>query len=809
MLFSEMVQITNGKVLRLFRDLAIQNLVIDSRKAIANESSLFFAISGSRHDGHQYIMELYAVGLRQFVVEKNIDLTGIPEANVLLVQSSVVALQHVSIKHRSQFHFPVVGITGSNGKTIVKEWLYQLLAPEYKIVKNPASYNSQVGVPLSVWAMQPFHQVGIFEAGISKPSEMDRLQKIILPTIGIFTNIGTAHDEGFDNLRQKIKEKLLLFRHSKILIYCSDHSEIDAAVREEKITSLTWGKKADIGIEVQSGLYQISYQKKIFRLTIPFTDKASIENVFHCVALMLYFDYTPEIIQKRISELQSVPMRLELKEGINNCQVIDDTYNNDLGGLQVSLDFLAGQQKKVKTVILSDVLQSGMSAEEIADSILLMLTQAGVSKFIGIGRSLVSQQGKFTSVKVSSFFLSTEDFLKNFNLNSFDGETILIKGARIFEFEKIVQKLQRQTHGTVMQIDLGKMVHNLNFFKSKLRPNVKIMAMVKAFAYGSGSEEVANLLQYHRVDYLGVAYADEGLELRKKNISLPIMVMNPTEESFDLMFTNNLEPAIYSLKMLKALEKFSNGREVRVHIEVETGMHRLGLNQNDLKETIGILKKSKNILVASVFSHLASSDESVHDGFSNEQFERYQSFYRELSTALGVKPLRHILNSAGILRLPDFQMDMVRLGIGLYGVDPTSEKFKQLQQVATLRTVISQIKKINRGESIGYGRKGMAENDLTIATIAIGYADGFSRSFSRGKGFVMINGAKAPVIGNVCMDMTMVDITGISAQEGDEVIIFGEGMSIQEVSQRIDTIPYEILTNTSGRVKRIFVSEGI
>jgi len=809
MLFSELEKVAEGKVLRIFQDWPVQSLVIDSRKAIVSKSSVFFAISGTRNDGHRYIKDLYDSGFRQFVVEKAIDIKEVPEANVLLARSTVLALQDIVSAHRRQFKYPVVAVTGSNGKTIVKEWLYQLLAPEFNIVKNPASYNSQVGVPLSVWAMQSFHQLAIFEAGISKANEMDRLEKVIQPTIGIFSNIGTAHDEGFEDRNQKIREKLKLFRHSKILIYCSDHVEIDRAIREEKIASLSWGKNGDVKIFGENDLFHIEYKAKKFQLVLPFSDRASIENVFHCVASMLYFDYAPETIQQRIAELTSVPMRLELKEGINNCQVIDDTYNNDLGGLRISLDFLAGQQKKTKTVVLSEVLQSGLGTEEIADSIASMLTKVGVSKFIGIGNSLASQRRKFSSIAASSFFSTTEDFIRNFNFDSFQNETILVKGARIYEFEKIVQKLQRKSHGTIMQIDLGKMVHNLNFFKSKLKPDVKIMAMVKAFAYGSGSEEVAALLQYHRVDYLGVAYADEGVELRKKNISLPIMVMNSIEDSFDLILANKLEPAIYSLKMLRALENFLSGREVRIHLEVETGMHRLGLNDFEMNEVLELLKHSKNIDVASVFSHLAGSDESIHDGYSKEQFEKYQASYDKLSDGLGKKPLRHILNSAGILRLPSFQMDMVRLGIGLYGVDPTADRFAQLQQATALKTVISQIKRIKKGETVGYGRKGVAEQELTIATIAIGYADGFSRSFSRGRGHVLVNGKKAPVIGNVCMDMTMIDITGISAKEGDEVIIFGDGLSIHEVAALIDTIPYEILTNTSSRVKRVFVSEGI
>lgn len=810
MFFSELEKIAKGKVLQLYQDASIQNLVIDSRKAIVGEGSVFFAISGPRNDGHQYISDLYRTGIRQFVVQKIVDLKNFPEASVLLVDSSIDALQSIARAHRSLFSIPVIGVTGSNGKTIVKEWLYQLLLPDQAIVKNPGSYNSQIGVPLSVWAMQPFHQLGIFEAGVSKPGEMEKLKKIIMPTIGVFTNIGTAHDEGFENIQQKINEKLKLFADVKVLIYCSDHFEIDQAVRQSGIPSLSWGKteRAEIRLTGDSPV-EVNYKTKSFKLSFPFIDTAYLENSFHCVAVMLHLGYDADVIQKRILNLQPVSMRLELKEGINNSQIIDDTYNNDLAGLQISLDFLTSQQKKKKSVILSDVLQSGMSEEDLVKSIASMLLKNGVTRFVGIGSTLHSQRKVLGNTSANSFFKTTEEFIKQFDFSSIENEIVLVKGARVFRFEKIVQRLQRKAHGTVMQIDLSKMIHNLNFFKSKLKPGVKIMAMVKAFAYGSGSEEVANLLQYHKVDYLGVAYADEGVELRRKNISLPIMVMNPTEESFDSLLSNKLEPAMYSLKMLKSFVTFLNGRSGSVHIEVETGMQRLGFGENDIEEVLEILKHHKNIKVVSVFSHLAGSDESIHDGFSKEQYDRYQKFYNRFSRELNINPLRHLLNSAGILRLPDFQMDMVRLGIGLYGVDPTVENFSELHPVATLKTVISQIKKISKGNTVGYGRKGKAEREMTIATIAIGYADGFSRSFSRGKGSVLVSGKKAPVIGNVCMDMTMIDVTGIAAREGDDVIIFGDDLSIHEVAQSIGTIPYEILTNTSARVKRVFVAEGI
>jgi alanine racemase len=453
-------------------------------------------------------------------------------------------------------------------------------------------------------------------------------------------------------------------------------------------------------------------------------------------------------------------------------------------------------------------LQSGLPDEVLVKSIYELVKQVHITRFIGIGRLLYGHQSVFSDLN-AMFYQSTADFLKSNTWEDFDNELVLIKGARVFRFEQIVQLLQRKIHGTVMEIDLNKMVHNLNFFKSRLQPKVKLMAMVKAFAYGSGSEEVANLLQYHQVDYLGVAYSDEGVELRKNNIALPIMVMNPAEENFQSLLSYGLEPVAYNLKMLQALVRFVENSPVTIHIEVDTGMHRLGFDESELGEIVSLLKDKPTIKIASVFSHLAGADEAVHDGFSAEQFSRYQYFYQTLSQSLHAKPLRHILNSPGILRLPDFQMDMVRLGIGLYGVNPTDDKFDQLQPVATLKTIISQIKKIKKGETIGYGRKGVAEKDLQLATIAIGYADGFSRGFSKGKGVVLIKGKRARVVGNVCMDMTMVDVTDIDAHEGDEVLIFGEDLPIHEVAETLGTIPYEILTNTSERVKRVFFAEGI
>ena len=807
--FSQLPSIAKGELINLPEDRPVQTLITDSRKSVIAESSVFFAIVGTRHDGHAHLQELYQAGLRQFVVEKSIQTENFPLANILQVNSTIEALQKIAARHRQQFSIPVIGITGSNAKTIVKEWLYQLLSPDQSIVKNPGSYNSQIGVPLSIWQMQAHHELGIFEAGISKPHEMANLQAIIQPTLGIFTNIGSAHDEGFSSRSEKIAEKLQLFRDDCPIVYCIDHADIREQIRLNKLPGFTWGElpQADVQVRHEGARLTISFKGATFELTLPFADAASIENALHCIATMLYLGYRHEVIKERLVLLKSVAMRLELKQGVNHCQVIDDTYNNDLAGLRISLDFLRGQQKKKKILILSDILQSGLNDLALAEQIAALVNASNIQQFIGIGPVLKAHADKFKFR--SKFFETTDLFLQSKVWEGFQGELILVKGARSFQFEKIVTVLQRKIHGTVMEIDLNKMVHNLNFFKSLLKPGVKIMAMVKAFAYGSGSEEVANLLQYHQVDYLGVAYADEGVELRKSNISLPLMVMNPAEESFQHLLEYQLEPVMYNLKMLSSFVQFVEARSAAIHIEVDTGMHRLGFEYEDVGEIVSMLRVKPNIKIASIFSHLAGADESQHDSFSQEQFKNYQRFFQTLSSGLNVNPLRHILNSPGILRLHDFQMDMVRLGIGLYGVNPTEQSFEQLQPVATLKTVISQIKNINKGETIGYGRKGVAESDMQLATIAIGYADGFSRGFSKGKGVVLVRGHRAPVVGNVCMDMTMVDVTGIHAREGDEAIIFGEGLPIQEVAQRLGTIPYEILTNTSERVKRVFYSEGI
>jgi alanine racemase len=809
MQFSDLEDITNGKILRLSRDQEITVLITDSRKAVVTRGALFFAIAGANHDGHEFISTLYSQGIRQFIVERPVADIG-PEANVLLTNSSLHALQDMAAHHRKQLNAPVIGITGSNGKTIVKEWLFQLLSPEFKIAKNPASYNSQLGVPLSVWQMERHHTLGIFEAGVSTVDEMDYLARIVRPTAGIFTNIGPAHDEGFNNTEEKINEKLKLFRDAERVIYCKDHLPIDKAIREKRIPSLAWGEdeSADIRVTRQGKGYRVTMPPVEFYLELPFADQASIENCFHCISVLVLFGLSPEKIQSRINSLRAVPMRLELKEGINQCHIIDDTYNNDLAGLQVSLDFLANQnQKQKKRLILSDIHQSGLSDAALSRKISSLISASHINNFIAIGPILSSYRNDFPPE--SSFYRSTEEFLSDFDFNLLQNEVILIKGARVFTFEKIAQRLQRKVHGTVMEIDLGAVVHNLNYFKSRVKPSTKIMAMVKAFAYGSGTNEIANVLQYHKVDYLGVAYADEGIDLRRNNITLPIMIMNAAEESFESLLEYGLEPEIYNFRILENLGDFLGQRPCKIHIKIDTGMHRLGFDKDQVDALIASLSRLSNLTVASIFSHLAGADEETHDHFSRQQGEQFQATANKIAAALGYKPLYHLVNSAGVLRLPEFHFDMIRLGIGLYGIDPTGGQTDRLTMAASLKTIISQIKHIPAGETVGYGRRGLARTSLTIATIAIGYADGFSRSFSRGVGKVLVNGHQAPVIGNVCMDMTMVDITGIPAREGDEVIVFGKGLPIQELATAINTIPYEILTSASERVKRVFVAESI
>ena len=805
--------------------LGIMYLVTDSRRISNADLSLFFSIKGERRDGHDFILDLFEAGVRNFVISDRNAILPTQNCNYLVVDDTLKAMQELTAWHRSQFNIPIIGITGSNGKTIVKEWLFQLLREDYNIVRSPKSYNSQIGVPLSVWLTQSDDTLGIFEGGISKPGEMQKLEKMILPTIGIFTNIGLAHDENFSNQADKINEKLQLFANARKLIYCKDYLGIQEQIAQSKIlpsnlSTFTWSRKSKADLQIgriskQEHETEIQgiYQNNFISIRIPFTDEASIENSIHCWSLLLFLDYPPEVIVERMELLSPVAMRLEMKEGVNNCSIINDSYNSDLGSLTIALDFLNQQkQHKKRTVILSDILQSGQDEAILYKEVAKLLEEKQIVRLIGIGPSITRQKHLFNLDK--SFYDNTDEFLRELNYSSFSHETILIKGARSYGFERISKALQQKAHETILEINLNAVIHNLNLFRSRLKSDTKLMVMVKAFSYGSGSFEIANVLQFHRADYLAVAYADEGVELRKTGITLPIMVMNPEDQSFDAMISYRLEPEIYSFRVLnhfsEALRRRSQDllqHKFPIHIEIETGMNRLGFEESELNELIIRLKNNKNIRIASVFSHLVASDEIAHDSFSRQQIAKFAAMSATVQSHFNYPILRHILNSGGILRFPEAQFEMVRLGIGLHGIASSSHEQRQLQMVSTLKTTISQIKHIKVGESVGYSRKFVAQKDLTIATVGVGYADGLSRRLGNGVGKMLIDGLFAPIVGSVCMDMTMIDVTGIPAREGMEVIVFGPDYTILDLAEQTDTIPYEVLTGISERVKRVYFHE--
>lgn len=805
-------------------DVPVQQLLIDSRSLSSPLGIFFIAIPGERHDGHAYISDLYKRGVRAFLITKANEkfIEECKEASFVVVNDALQALQMLASSHRNKFSFPVIAITGSNGKTIVKEWIWQLLRDEFSIVRSPKSYNSQVGVPLSIWNMSDADTLGIFEAGISRPGEMEKLNAIIQPDIVLFTNIGTAHDENFTDRNQKTKEKLTLAKNAKAIIYCKDDIVTHAEIKLLGVKSFTWSRKTKADLQISKvdkrkteTLIQAIYNNSFHDITIPFIDDASIENAIHCWALLLQMNHANEITLRRFAQLSPVAMRLEMKGGLNNCSVINDSYNSDVGSLSVALDFLNAQQQHPKrTLILSDILQSGKKEDELYTEVASLAKSKGVQRFIGIGPALLRQKDRFADIP-STFYSSTQEFINEFENSAFHNETILLKGARAFEFENIGKLLQQKSHETVLEIDLSAMVHNLNYVRSRLNSGTQLMCMVKAFSYGSGSFEIANILQFHRVNYLAVAYADEGSDLRRSGISLPIMVMNPEEQSYDTMIANKLEPEIYSFRVLQQFEeaarRYRKSRPemepVPVHIKFDTGMKRLGFAEEDLNELVVRLKNSKDLVVRSVFSHLVASDESQHDEFTRKQVKQFTKICEEMKKHFDYPFLRHILNSSGIMRFPDAQFEMVRLGIGLYGIATEDSDRKHLKNVSTLRTTISQLRQVNKGDTIGYSRKGVAEENMIVATVPIGYADGLHRVLSNGKGKMWVNNKPAHIVGNVCMDMCMLDVTGISCKEGDPVIVFDNDHSIEDVAKDMGTIAYEVLTNVSPRVKRVYWQE--
>ncbi|MFN8252430.1 MAG: bifunctional UDP-N-acetylmuramoyl-tripeptide:D-alanyl-D-alanine ligase/alanine racemase [Ferruginibacter sp.] len=799
---------------------AVEHLLTDSRKLLFPSTTLFFAIAGPRRKGHAFIKELYLRGVRNFITDSafSIKPAELAEANIIVTENVQSALQSLAAYHRSQFTYPVIGVTGSNGKTIVKEWLYQLLQADYNIVRSPKSYNSQIGVPLSVWQMNAQHNLAIFEAGISEKGEMPRLQQVIAPTVGVFTNIGEAHSEGFDNMQEKVTEKALLFEGAGVIIYCKDETVVDEVLRLKQPELFTWGQSeqavlqvSTIQVQAYNTVIKAVYRQRKISISIPFTNDAAIKNAITCWCVLLQLQIPDEVISQRMLQLKPVEMRLELKEGINHCSVINDSYSADLTSLSIALDFLQQQQQhSKKTVIVSDILQSGKTGQQLYHEMAGILQQKNISRFMGIGSEISRYRDCFDQLHDTVFFKDTAEFVRLFPTLHFHDETILLKGARVFEFEQISHLLEQKTHQTVLEINLNAITHNLNAYQQLLNPGVKLMAMVKAFSYGSGSFEIANLLQFHKVDYLAVAYADEGVELRKAGITLPIMVMNAEESTFDMLLQYDLEPELYSFGILDAFEKYLQQNAVShypVHIKLDTGMHRLGFEPSDMKQLAAKLESSPQFKIQTVFSHLAASDSPSHDAFTLQQAEQFLKGCSVLEKKLGYPIIKHIANTSAIHRHKNLQLDMVRLGIGLYGVDGHAPMQQQLKNVSTLKTTISQIKKVKKGESVGYSRKGLVDRNSQIATVRIGYADGYPRNLSNGAGQMLVNGKLVPVIGNVCMDMTMLDITGVDAAEGDDVIVFGAQLPVTQLAQWSDTIAYEILTGISQRVKRVYYEE--
>ncbi|MEL1245295.1 bifunctional UDP-N-acetylmuramoyl-tripeptide:D-alanyl-D-alanine ligase/alanine racemase [Flavobacterium sp. DGU11] len=790
---------------------AIDNVSIDSRSLQNNSGTLFFALGGQNRDGHIYIKDLIDKGVLNFVVSRiPVDVRG--KANFFIVGNTLKALQDFAIYYRQLFDFPVIAITGSSGKTIVKEWLNYLLGPDYNIIRSPKSYNSQVGVPLSVIGINEKHNLGIFEAGISTVGEMEKLQPIIRADIGILTNIGPAHDEGFSDRQEKIREKLKLFGYVKLLIL-KRNADVEKEL-SHNIKTFTWsfGEDADVQIAAQhdngNTVISVVYNAQAFDITIPFTDDPSVENAISCLMVLLHFGYSHEVIKERMAGLYPVELRLQVKNGINGCTLIDDSFSSDYQSLKIALDFL--EQHKThskKTIILSDVFQSGFETEELYAKVAKLLSGHNISQVIGIGETISKQLADFPNFFPYS---TTQEFLSHYKSSAFENETILIKGARSFRFDEIVVFLEEKTHETVLEINLNAITHNLNFYKSRLKPETRIMVMVKAFGYGSGSYEIAKALSHQKVDYLGVAFADEGIALRNAGISTPIIVMNPESSAFAAMAAYNLEPEIYSAKELKAFITVAQQKNLSnypIHIKLDTGMHRLGFQENQLDELIELLKNNNLISVKSIFSHLSSSDMPDYRDFTLDQIGKFESWSEKIMEALEINPIRHILNTSGIYNFPQAQYDMVRLGIGLYGVGNDETERKSLETVGTLKTVILQIKDIEPGESIGYSRKFISPGKMRIATLPIGYADGIRRGWGNEKGYVTINEKKAIITGTISMDMMVVDVTGIDCKEGDRAVVFGASPTVVEMAEALGTIPYEILTSISQRVKRVFYKE--
>ena len=798
-------------------------ILTDSRSLCFPEETLFFALQTNRNDGHKYIPELYQRGVRNFVVTDvpTDRAETYPDANFLKVSNTLKALQRLAERHRDEFDIPVVGITGSNGKTMVKEWLYQLLSPEMFVTRSPRSYNSQIGVPLSVWLMDEHTQVGVFEAGISKPGEMAALRAIIRPTIAVLTNLGTAHQENFSSMEAKCREKLVLFYDARTVVYDADDAIVRRIVSETDIQgeTIAWSRRdknaafyvSEVKKEDAMSVVSYIYKGVAGRYSLPFIDAASVSNSIICAVVALQLGLSRDALDRRMRLLEPVAMRLEVKEGQHGCTLINDSYNSDINSLDIALDFMnrrPDHKGRRHTLVLSDIYQSGKASRELYKEVSDLALKRDVEKFIGIGPQLCAQAEEI-QLPEKFFFHTVEQFIHSEVFRSLHNEVILLKGARKFGFDQVTELLVKKVHETILEVNLNNVVENLNHYRSFLKPTTKLVCMIKADAYGSGSVEIAKTLQDHRVDYLAVAVADEGVTLRRNGITANVMIMNPEMTAFKTMFDYDLEPEVYSFRLLEALIRAAEKEGITdypVHVKLDTGMHRLGFDPTaDMKRLIDRLKHQNAIIPRSVFSHFVGSDSDAFDDFSARQFALFDAGSKQLQAAFSHKILRHMDNSAGIEHFPERQMDMCRLGLGLYGVDPRTNAM--LQNVSTLKTTILQMHSVKAGETVGYSRKGVIEHDSLIAAIPIGYADGLDRRLGNRRCYCLVNGKKAPYVGNICMDVAMIDVTGIDCREGDSVEIFGDHLPVTVLSDVLETIPYEVLTGVSTRVKRVYFQD--
>ena len=839
---------TRGRfhVVESVKDVIINQIITDSRNYETVHGALFVAFVGRKNDGHSYVGAMYEAGVRSFLVSRMLpEFQGMRDACFIEVEDTLQALQDWAAWHRARFSIPVAGITGSNGKTVVKEWLSFLLGFDHKVVRSPQSYNSQIGVPLSVLQMDTWHDVAVFEAGISRPGEMARLQRIMRPTVGIWTNIGSAHDAFFSEPGQKLREKLRLFASVEKLIFRADDPEISSAIacdpglHSKKLLSWSFSKTSSVTssgmafpspftpvpetlqifedkIEAEGRCLKASFRGRYHELHIPFSDPASCEDAVHCWLFLLDAGYADMEINTRFKQLPPVKMRMEMKEGVGQSLLLNDAYSSDFNSFCLALDFLCNHnRKKPVCVILSDILQSGLPEEKLYADVSMVLEQKGVQEVLAVGPALIRQRRYFENFQ-ARFYPDTESLLASFKPEEFSGKAVLLKGARVFAFERIDALLQRRVHETVMEVNLSALVHNLNYFRSLLAPETKLMVMGKAFSYGSGSHEIADILEFNHVDYVTVAYADEAVALRNNGIRIPVMCMNPEAEGMETVVRYRVEPAIYNFRMLDTLEAYlstlpssafqKQEERVGIHVGLDTGMHRMGFEQKDLGALLERLAANPRLEVRSVYTHLATADMPEMDAYTQAQLDAYvrmsQVFRQRFPSVL-----RHCLNTAGIVRFPQYQFEMVRLGIGLYGVGTDAEMQSRLETVSSLKTVISQIRTIPAGDAVGYGRRFIASRETRVGVIGIGYADGLNRHLGNGRYSVWVKGEKAPIIGSICMDMCMIDLTGIPAEEGDEVEVFGSQNPVGLMADVLGTIPYEILTSVSGRVKRLYITE--